>query len=75
MKIEWTGEKVGTFTHHVALVGDYTLSITGDGTTWIWSIWRQTRTEFSGVEGSVDDAIRATEALMLRVQDGSEGTA
>lgn len=72
---EWTGKKVGAFTHHIATVGDRVLSITGDGTVWIWSIWRHTRTEFRGVERSAEDAMRAAEAVLQRVQDGSKGAA
>ncbi|MDO9713043.1 hypothetical protein [Paracraurococcus lichenis] len=70
---KWTEAKIGALTQHAATVGDYDLSVTGDGSHWMWAIWRQgrDRAEFRGLEQSAADAMRTAESVVQRVLDWS----
>lgn len=70
--VDWTEKQLGRLTEHTATIGDYELSIVGDGAGWIWTIRRQSRIEFQGVEKNLGGATRTIKTIVQRMQEGSD---
>lgn len=71
--VEWAETETLGCTRCTATVGDYALSIVGNGSEYVWVVWQQNRIVFQGMERSLASAKLTVEAVVRWAQNGPEG--